>query len=90
MKMILCDINLFSMGQYVYITTEDGQMDKQFTKTLDELPSFVADYCQHDDIKLVKMLDKAGYAKRILIPAIKEYGLKNYNNFDVEFEVESK
>lgn len=90
MKMILCDINLFSMGQYVYITKEDGQIDKQFSRTLDELPAFVAEYCHQDDIKLVKILDKAGYAERTIIPAIKEYGLKNYKNFDVEFEVENK
>ena len=90
MKTIICDINLFSMDQYVYKIEENGQMALEFQAHLDDLGPAVVDYCEHNNIDVVKIYDKAGYADRLLIPAMKDYAFHNYSSFDVKIEVEAK
>ena len=90
MKTIICDINLFSMDQPVYAIEENGQMALEFQAHLDDLGPAIVDYCERNNIDLLKILDKAGYANKILIPAIKDYAFHNYSDFNTKIEVEVK
>lgn len=90
MKTIICDISLFSMDQPVYEIEDDGQMTLKFQTHLDELGPAIADYCKQNNIELLKIVDKAGYADRVLVPAIKDYAFHNYSDFNTKIEVKTR
>ena len=91
MGTLICDINLFSMEQPVYIVEDSGQMALEFQAPFDDLGKAIVDYCQrHNNIDVLKILDSAGYAKRLLIPAMKDYAFHNYSDFNVKIEVQAK
>lgn len=92
MGILVCDINLFSIEQPVYVVEEDGQMALAFQARMSDLGSAIVDYCQNSDknIDLIRILDKAGYANNVIIPDINHYAFHNYADFNVKIEVESK
>ena len=90
MKTVICDINLFSMDQPVYAIEGDGQMKLEFYATLDDLGPALVDYCEQQNVQLLRIYDRADYAHRLLIPAIKDYAFHKYAKFETQIEVEKR
>ena len=81
---ILCNLNLFTLHQNIYLI-DDSEVASPLTAVeLEQLPEVLATLCNQHSVHHVILNGDATYADSIA-ENIREFGLKNYsNNIKVE------
>lgn len=91
MKVLVCDVNLFSMGQYVQvIDTDTNETGEIGCFTIDELGEEMTKYCQANNVNKIKLFGNRDYLNHSVVTNIKKYAFQNYGRCDIDIEVIDK
>lgn len=83
---IICNLNLFSLDQIVYLATDAGTIEPIAEVEMEQLPEVLAAVCNEYDTHEVLLSGYTVYAETIA-EDVKEFGLKHYSNNNIKVEV---
>lgn len=83
---ILCNLNLFSLNQIIYLVDNNEKVKEIATVSMTQIPKAINELCNEYSVNKVIMSGYGVYAKEIS-KDITEYNLSHYNNHNIEIEV---
>ena len=83
---ILCNLNLFTLEQTIYLIDDNGTVNPIAVAEMEQLPEVISAICSEYSAHDVVLSGNEVYAQN-LAETIKEFGLKNYSNNNIEVEI---
>ena len=83
---VLCNLNLFALEQTVYLINDMGTVSPIAIAEMEQLPEVIAAVCSEYGAHRVVLSGNVAYSQS-LAEDIKQFGLTNYSDNNIEVEV---